>query len=408
MRSAAAKITLWPLVTAVAAVGLTGAPSPVSAARQSIEVRVRLKKNQKKIDISGFALQITPPTGFLSISSPVVKIKSLSKARIARESQGTWLVQVEGEPLRKIQADQLWVKGQMLKVGAEPVPYSLEIIENEKAGVDVIARLDLESYLLGVLPSEMPAVWPLEALKAQVVAARSFVLRNAYERRSHTFDVDSTVIDQVYKFLHAAQNHPEWKLKVQRAVRETRGEVLLDPRHRILKAFYSADCGCTTEDPKYVWGKKLAAFESVKDPSCKTRPTTKWHASYSRQSVKKSLFTELKMDQNSKFKTLQVSGRTPSGRVASVVASLEVNGKAQISSLNSQAFRRVFGFHRIRSTDFTLQWMGDVLEVRGQGVGHGVGMCQTGARSMAEDGRTYHEILKLYYPKAQLWTIKHT
>jgi stage II sporulation protein D len=144
----------------------------------------------------------------------------------------------------------------MLRLGVDPVPYNLELHENAKNGVDVIARLDLEAYLLGVLPSEMPAAWPLESLKAQAVAARSFVLRKAYERRNQAYDVDSTIIDQVYKFLHEAENHPEWSLKVQRAVRETRGEVLVDHRRRILKAFYSADCGCTTEDPKFVWGKR--------------------------------------------------------------------------------------------------------------------------------------------------------
>jgi stage II sporulation protein D len=84
---------------------------------------------------------------------------------------------------------------------------------------------------------------------------------------------------------------------------------------------------------------------------------------------------------------------------------MEVDGESRTVAMNSQEFRRVFGFDRVRSTDFSLRWLGRQLQIHGTGIGHGVGMCQTGARELAEEGMSYRDILKLYYPKANLWTI---
>lgn len=391
--------------TFLSALLLLSAAVPVQAAEQTIEVRVRLRKEQPEIRVSGFALRITPPTRFINVQAPPI---GLAKAKITQKRKGLWLVSWDGvsKPDR-IEADRLWVKGQMLRIGVEPVPYDLELHPNAKKGVDVVARLDMESYLMGVLPSEMPVSWPLNALKAQAVAARSFVMRSAFERRERHFDVESTIFDQVYKFLADAEHHPEYKTKLARAVRETKGEVLVDSNRSILKAFYSADCGCQTEDPKFVWGA-IESFASVKDPTCKTRPPANWKVKLSRGEVRDRLLAALSLPPETNLRTLHVGGRTPSGRVAEVIASVDNGGETRKVGLNSQEFRRIFGFNRIRSTDFQMRWLGRHLEINGTGMGHGVGLCQTGARSMAEEGSDYREILKFYYPKAQLWTLKRT
>jgi stage II sporulation protein D len=303
----------------------------------------------------------------------------------------------------KIHADNLSVRGQLLRVGPEPVPYDLEVFSNPKEGLDLIARLDLESYLAGVLPSEMPLSWPIEALKAQAVAARSFVLRTAYERRNKHFDVDSTIMDQVYKFLSSLKQNPELKDRVNKVVRETKGEILLDRKNRVLKAFYSADCGCTTEDPKFVWGK-IDSFESVKDPTCGQRKTVQWNITMSKKEVRKKLLAALELPEASNLRTIQIGGRTPSGRVAEVVAALEIDGQTHNFAMNAQEFRKIMGFEKIRSSDFSLRWLGRQMKIEGSGLGHGVGLCQTGAKGLAIEGMNYREILKLYYPKAKLLT----
>jgi stage II sporulation protein D len=374
---------------------------PVHAAKPGIEVRVRLKREMRAIQVSGFELRVSAPSAFISAANPP---NGLQKATISRNKKGVWLVKWDGRTVvEKIHADNLSVRGQLLRVGPEPVPYDLEVFSNPKEGLDLIARLDLESYLAGVLPSEMPLSWPIEALKAQVVAARSFVLRTAFERRNKHFDVDSTIMDQVYKFLSSLKQNPELKDRVNKVVRETKGEILLDRKNRVLKAFYSADCGCTTEDPKFVWGK-VDSFESVKDPTCGQRKTAQWNVTMSKKEVRKKLLAALELPEASNLRTIQIGGRTPSGRVAEVVAALEIDGQTHNFAMNAQEFRKIMGFEKIRSSDFSLRWLGRQMKIEGSGLGHGVGLCQTGAKGLATEGMNYREILKLYYPKAKLLT----
>src|SRR5690606_4240228 len=149
--------------------------------------------------------------------------------------------------------------------------------------------------------------WPIEALKAQAVAARSFVMRAAYDRRNRHFDVDSTVMDQVYKFLHEAKSHPEWKARITRAIDETRGEVLVDDRNKIIKAFYSADCGGQTKDPKYVWGE-VEALQSVKDPTCGQRKPLQWNLTLSQSELREKLVASLDLPADSNLRTVQIAG----------------------------------------------------------------------------------------------------
>lgn len=374
---------------------------PAQAAKPGIEVRVRLKREMRAIQVSGFELRVSAPSAFISAANPP---NGLQKATISRNAKGVWLVKWEGRTgTEKIHADNLSVRGQLLRVGPEPVPYDLEVFSNPKEGLDLIARLDLESYLAGVLPSEMPLSWPIEALKAQAVAARSFVLRTAYERRNKHFDVDSTIMDQVYKFLSSLKQNPELKDRVNKVVRETKGEILLDRKNRVLKAFYSADCGCTTEDPKFVWGK-IDSFESVKDPTCGQRKTVQWNITMSKKEVRKKLLAALELPEASNLRTVQIGGRTPSGRVAEVVAALEIDRQNHNFAMNAQEFRKIMGFEKIRSSDFSLRWLGRQMKIEGSGLGHGVGLCQTGAKGLAIEGMNYREILKLYYPKAKLLT----
>lgn len=361
------------------------------------EIRVRVQREKQNVEITGLGLRIGPPSRFLAISDVAPQI---SRAKISRSGNG-WIVKSPGQPVARFETERLSVRGQMLRLGVEPVPYELEVLANPKAGIDVVARLDIETYLAGVLPSEMPASWPIEALKAQAVAARSFVVKTAHERKSRHFDVDSTIMDQVYKFLHEAQEHPEWKDKIARAIDETRGEILADDRQRTVKAFYSADCGCQTEDPKFVWGT-IEAFQSVRDPSCDQLKPKQWDLSLKKREVREKIVAAYGLPENSSLRTLQVAGKTPSGRVASVVANLDVGGSLKQIIFNSQEFRKIFGFDKIRSTDFRLLWLGDRLQILGSGIGHAVGLCQTGAQALAQGGMKYNEILKVYYPKLKL------
>lgn len=368
-----------------------------------MDVRVRLQRQAKVYQFTGQGLTVKVGAEIVNASTQSPHAQA---ARIVYAGPGQWLVNwqtASGVVQQRLHSDRLVVRGLLLRANGDPAPYEVELYDSRASGADLVARMDLDRYLMGVLPAEMPLAWPVEALKAQAVAARSFAVRSALDRRERHFDIDSTITDQVYRYLDAGASRPEWRGKLERAVRETRGEVLLDGRKRVLRAFYSADCGCRTEDPRFVWGAAVDAVTSVIDPSCRERSPANWRIELSRTDVRQRLGSVLGTAPG-RLKALHIAGRTPSGRVAKVIASTDEAGGARTVEIDSQSFRRIMGYDRIRSTDFSLAWTGDRLEIKGTGIGHGVGMCQSGAKTLADRGMGYREILKVYFPKAELWT----
>jgi stage II sporulation protein D len=282
------------------------------------------------------------------------------------------------------------------------VPDQLTLVRNQKGKIDVIGTLSMDSYLSGVVGAEMPASWPMEALKAQSVAARSFAIYMVRHNKSKDYDVAASVYDQAFNF-EPIPSQSEGAQRVRKALSETSRDVLFDGNRRIIKAYYSADCGCQSEDPKYVWGRS-ESMESVKDPTCRQRSPYEWNWNVERSDLRSKLLATLGLPVNSELKALHVASRTPSGRVHAVALLWSVNGENQNVEMNAQDFRRVIGFNRVRSTDFNLTWWGDILQISGEGLGHGVGLCQRGARSLSEQGLSYKDILKFYYPKATIGT----
>ncbi len=367
----------------------------VGASAATDVLRVRVLKSLPRIQVRGVSLQL---------DSNEFQWATLGLASLnITWSKGYWRLKMVGAPVTaSFEGDTLIVKGAFLQMQGKRVTDELRVVHRANGNMDVIVVMPVEEYLAGVIPSEMPINWPSEALKAQAVAARSFALRMANVRRHQSFDLDSTVFDQVHRFEEELALKPSIKNKLARVISETSGQILRDDSDKILKAFYSADCGCTSEDPKYVWGGTDSNFESVKDPTCSQRRVKAWELTIDRPELRKRLMSALKLPVGASLRTLHIGGRSPSGRVSSVVAAVDNDGKIESKILSSQDFRRLIGFTKIRSTDFSLQWLGERLHIRGQGDGHGVGLCQTGARTLAQNGASYHDILKLYYPRAKI------
>jgi stage II sporulation protein D len=372
--------------------------SAINGHAREAEVRVRLLRDLPTLTVTGYAVQVSLPSVFLVSEAQTgfhrVQIQSLGDHR--------WQVRWDRKKqTQEIHSESLWVRGQMLRAGALLQPPDFELWPSGRQRMDVIARLNLDDYLLGVLPAEMPISWPLEALKAQAIASRSYVLSEVHERAGERFDVDSTIQSQVYHFANEVYGRPVWWHKLSHALDDTRRELLLDTHNHILKAFFSADCGCQSEDPRFVWGQ-TDGYTSVHDPSCAQRLPSRWTVALDRQEVRGRLLAALDLPANSNLHSLQVAGRTPSGRVAQLRLATETDSGSRVSLLSAQEFRRIFGFQRVLSADFSLRWMANQLEIDGQGSGHGVGLCQRGSKTLAESGMNHREILKLYYPQAHL------
>lgn len=333
---------------------------------ESVVVKVRIQ-SMRSLKISGSNIRFV---GIDSKVRPVAVTRShevlVKRVRIAGQSY--WQISQAKGLSKNILSSQevLLVQGDHLRHEATQFPNKLIIREGARQNLDVIGVVPLEEYVLAVLVNEMPLSWPMETLKAQAVAIRSYTLAVLQERHLKFFHVESSVLDQVYKKVHNLK--PELLRKAQTAVEETRGINLLNLKSRPLKAFYHSDCGGNTVSASSVWGNETDSdVGTASDDFCAGNPRSRWSLTLTQQ----------------KFAGLL---------------------KSFTGEIRSNEFRKLVGFMDLKSTRFEIQEDLNLAKVTlvGRGFGHGVGMCQWGSKSLGLRGFTYQGILKHYYPMASL------
>lgn len=243
-----------------------------------------------------------------------------------------------------------------------------------------INRLDVEEYVQGVLGSEMPDYWNREALMAQAVSIRTYVLNRELEGKG-------------FNSLHLAYRgtaKESWRLN--KIVADTRGMVMFY-RGRVFPAYFHSTCGGHTEDAAHVFGDmSIPPIRGVKCGFCNKSRYYRWQVEIKKAELEKKLrrvYPTLKG-----FISIAPSGSGPGGR-ASTVAIMHAGGSLK---MEANEFRLLVGPNTIFSTAFSAEDAGDVVRFTGRGWGHGVGMCQYGAQKMAEEGYRWFEILSHYYP----------
>jgi stage II sporulation protein D len=254
--------------------------------------------------------------------------------------------------------------------------------------VRIVNVLDLESYLRGVVPAEMQASWPIEALKAQAVAARTYTLHHLDGRRD--YDVCATVDCQVYRGSDA--EHPA----TDGAIAATAGEVLIYDGV-FARTFYHADSGGVIASSAEVWGADLPYLQAFQDVAS-SGPHSVWTARLDPRAMAAQLATvgvQVGTPQRLRVLETSVSGR---------VVRAEVSGPGGSAVLDGATLRMQLRSWGLKSTRFVMT--GD-LTMRGQGWGHGVGMSQYGARALAVAGYGYAQILGFYYPDTLLQRLVH-
>jgi stage II sporulation protein D len=273
-------------------------------------------------------------------------------------------------------------EGRAVSVNGSRVRGDVVVARGRKPGtLQVVNVIPLEDYLVGVLGSEMPRSFPLEALKAQAVAARTYALNKKLEQYGQLFHLGSSVISQVYKGLDAEDP------RTREAVESTRGLVLtfmLQP----IEAYFHASCGGRTETGLDALGRELPYLQAVDCP-CGRLDTSHWKL--------KLGAAELKALGVSKGTSLQVQGRTATGRARRVGVGAR--------TLDAVSFRERIGYMRLKSLWFDLERTRDGWQVEGRGFGHGAGLCQWGARLYEDKGWDFTKILQHYYPGTELQTL---
>jgi stage II sporulation protein D len=249
----------------------------------------------------------------------------------------------------------------------------------------LVNEVGLDEYLYGVLPGEVGSGWPLEALKAQAVAARTYALFRAGDTASKLYDLDDSTRSQVY-FGRSKEAR-----KTSQAVDETSG-LILTWHGAPAETFFHANCGGHTADAAQVWGSHLPYLSGVEDSFCDTGPHFAWHSEIDHDRLLRILAKAgLKLRD---FDSIEAGDRDASGRCRQVV----FKGDGPPVSMGAQAFRVALGPDLLRSTNFQASRHGDTHHFEGRGWGHGVGLCQEGAYAMAKAGYRFGEILVHYFP----------
>lgn len=269
-----------------------------------------------------------------------------------------------------------------------------------------IEELPLNEYVTGVVAAEMPAAFPVEALKAQAVAARTYVLKRL--TAGGVMNSEHPGADVCDDPRHAqawlsrgqmrerwgAINYYRYYYKIRRAVDATTNMVITY-NGKLIDPVYHSACGGRTEDSGAVWKYSVPYLKSVNCPY-ETDPRPVQTASFTLDQARKALGVDLAaVPVSTGGSPVKITGRTDTGRVSTV----EVGGV----ELPATLVRQRLG---LRSTNFGCRLEDDKLVFTTVGYGHGVGMCQYGAKGFAEHGYSYEEILKHYYTGVEVEELK--
>jgi len=263
----------------------------------------------------------------------------------------------------------------------------------------LINELPLESYLMGVVPCEMGPSSPIEALKAQAVAARTYTLTKIGAFAQYGYDVDDTTRCHVYRGIDVETS------LTSEAIRQTSNQVLIY-NGRPIEALYATVSGGVTADAREAFGGAGQPYlVPVVDTDDKGKPYgahSKWFAWYVDilQETLQSKFKERGVDFG-KIENLEVTDRGPSGRAINI----RITTSQGTIDLNARLIRDAFGVDIVRSTLFEIKKTAVGFRIEGKGWGHGVGMCQAGAVGRARAGQKFPQILATYYPGTQLVTV---
>ncbi len=261
-------------------------------------------------------------------------------------------------------------------------------------GLLAVNHVPLEEYLYSVVGSEMYPFWPLEALKAQAVAARSFILFRLRRPADPDFDVGRTVTWQAYKGYSRESD------STREAVTATTGQVVTY-RGQIIEAVYHAASGGHTENVEDIWSAPRPYLRGVPDFDQES-PVYSWQKTFTQAELSRLLPGVGQVTSLTPVRT------TPQGRVVE----MRVTGTTGTKTFTGAELRRLLD---LRSTLFQVTpTRGDVastnpvnapnggFEFQGRGFGHGLGMSQWGALGLAQRGYNYQQILQYYYQGTEI------
>lgn len=359
-------LTLFLPVLAVAADAPSGKES-------SPQLKVLVGREVPRAIISGRSLKIVDGDGWTHSCGERVSVRASGENRFAVSPSSRPLA----GPLRISSVDGA------ITVDRGPFRGSIELVSPGSRRMNVINLVGLEDYLCGVVNAEIMSTWPIEAVKAQVVAARTYALRRMLDSGG-AYHLTATTDDQVYRGRSIEDSN------AARAVRETAGRVMTHGEEPIL-AYYHACCGGATDSAADIKDRDLPYTASATCRWCGDAPSYRWDYTIAARELARLIAASGKpLKQVDRIVPRRV---TQSGRILELDL---VSGRGTVT-ITGEELRRIIGYQKLKSTRFVASRVDGGFHFRGTGHGHGIGACQWGMRRMAENGYSWREILRHYY-----------
>lgn len=279
--------------------------------------------------------------------------------------------------------------GDEVKVSGKAYRGKIEIRKKRNGTLLVINDLELDSYLLGVVAAEIPADWEMEALKAQAVASRTYALYQKQNAGRRPYHILATVDGQMYLGKRGERQ------RAAQAVKETRG-ITITYQGEVISAFYHASCGGHTEDALVLWGIDEPYLKGV-DCDCQNIST---YGSWEKRVTMAVIIRALRREgyRLGEINSVEIGTMTAAGRVKNVL----FRHAGGTTSVPAETLRATLGYSSLPSIFFEPEIINREFVLSGRGLGHGVGLCQWGAKEMAQNGADYQAILAHYYPGTEL------
>ena len=264
-----------------------------------------------------------------------------------------------------------------------------------------ICEMNLDEYLLGVVSAEMPADYEIEALKAQAVVARTYTLYTIIHSNKHGDGIICTSSSCCQAWLSKEERLSKWDEadrdtnwnKIKEAVYSTSGEVI-EYNGEVIDAFFHANSGGKTEIPANVWGGTnypyLQSVETSGEEGYTQYSSENIVSKKELESIVKEKYKDFAIDWNEK-NSIEIKEYTDGGRIKTI--------KIGNKNLSGVEVRSMF---KLKSANFVCEITDDTVKFSVKGYGHGVGLSQTGADSMAKEGANYKDIINHFYANVQI------
>lgn len=358
-------------------------------------------------------------TASLKVDSPY-KLTSAdtNETFSAHKTDGTISIEIQTDGIKT--GPQLFKTKRLIIEPQDNLPFtinnqsyrgSLELVTGADGNsMTAINNVSLETYLAGVVAAEMPSYWDTEALKAQAVAARTYCLYiKSRFGKNRLWDIKKTQANQVYNGVAAET------MRTNNAVNATTGMILCCEQEsgdcKPFGTYYSSVCGGHTENAQGVFGESCKALKGVNCPYCKeiTRPDVFYWpmAKFDKQYATGKIIERYpSLKELGKIERIEATKENAYENNFKRIVTVKLTGSTgKTGILRAEDLRLAIDptGTKIQSASCTIVgFKNEFLFVAGKGFGHGVGLCQYGARQMAREDKTTQEILSFYYPGSRI------